>query len=282
VFLDIIVCVKQVPDTTEVEMDPKTNTLKRDGVPNIINPLDEFALEEALLLKDQFDINVHVLTMGPPQAKEVLEYCIDKGADKGFLFSDPSLAGSDTLATAKALSSFISKKNYQIIFCGQETIDSGTGQVGPSIAGQLDIPQVTFVKEIINVEEDVFTVKKEVDLGYQIIEIKPPCLMSFIKSEKKFRERYINVEKYSIKKIELKDLDLNNNNVGLEGSPTQVVKISIPEGRLTPFFKVDDKLSAYDKINFIINGGIEENENRIVLYGNSEETLLTLKDSIFS
>ena len=266
-----------MPETIEVEMDSETNTLKREGIRSIINPLDEFALEQALIIKDQFNVNVDVLTMGPDQAEEVLKYCIERGAHKGFLLSDSSLAGSDTLATAKALSSFISKKKYQIVFCGQETIDSSTGQVGPSIAEQLNIPQVTFVKEIIKIEDDIFVVKKEVDFGYYIMEIKPPCLISFIISQNKLRERKDKIKECSIERIRLKDLDISDKDVGIEGSPTQVIKISVPEDRLTSFFKVSDNLSASDKIDFIINGGIKEKEKKIMLYGSSQETLSTIK-----
>lgn len=255
--------------------------MKRDGVPNILNPLDYYALEEALQLKEKFGIRVDVLTMGPGQAEEVLKYCIDKGADKGFLLNDRLLAGSDTLATAKALSTFLAKNKYQLIFCGQETIDGSTGQVGPSIAEQLNIPQVTFVQQIIKIENGGIFVKKEVDLGYQVIEIKPPCLLSFIKSEKEIKEPEKAKEKYDLTRLGLKDLNIEPSDVGLEGSPTQVVKISVPEDRLTTFFKVDNRLNARDKIKFILNGGIDEKSNKITLHGCSQNVMETISRNIF-
>ncbi|RXI73398.1 electron transfer flavoprotein subunit beta/FixA family protein, partial [Clostridium tetani] len=146
--MNIVVCVKQVPDTTEVKIDPVTGTLIREGVPSIMNPDDKNALEEALRLKESNGAKVTVITMGPPQAESTLREALSMGADEAILISDRAFAGADTLATATALSAAIKKLDYDIVFAGRQAIDGDTAQVGPEIAENLDLPQITYVEKV--------------------------------------------------------------------------------------------------------------------------------------
>jgi len=231
--LNIIVCVKQVPDTNEIKIDPVKNTLIRDGVASIINHDDANALEEALLLKDKYeDTKVTVLTMGPPQAKEMLVECLAKGADEAILLSDRALGGSDTWATSNALSSAIKKiVNYDIIFAGRQAIDGDTAQVGPQIAEKLDIPQVTYVQKF-EIEANGITVERALEDGYEKIDLKMPCLLTTIK--KLNEPRYMNISGiYSAVKKEVtvwgaSDIGVTSDQVGLDASPTNVFRSFTP------------------------------------------------------
>lgn len=144
--MNIVVCLKQVPDTTAVRIDPKTGTLVREGVPSIINPEDKNALEESLVLKDKYGAKVTVISMGPPQAKNALKEALSMGADEAILITDRAFAGADTLATSKALAGALKKIDYDIVFAGRQAIDGDTAQVGPEIAEHLNIPQITYVQ----------------------------------------------------------------------------------------------------------------------------------------
>ena len=180
--LKIIVCAKHVPDTNEVKIDPVKNTLIRDGVPSILNHDDANALEEALRIKDLYkDTHITVLTMGPPQAKDMLIECLAMGADEAILASDRALGGSDTWATSNALAAAIRKiGEFDIIFAGRQAIDGDTAQVGPQIAEKLDIPQVTYVTEFEIVDKDII-VKRALEDGYEKIKIGMPCMLTAIK-----------------------------------------------------------------------------------------------------
>ena len=154
--MKIAVCIKQVPDTTDVKIDPKTNTLVREGVASITNPFDEYAVEEALLIKEKHGGEIHVISMGPPQAIDILKNAFAVGADKVYLVSDKAFAGADTLATAYALSKTIQMiGGVDLVICGKQAIDGDTAQVGPGIATRLGIPQLTYVSKVkeINVEK---------------------------------------------------------------------------------------------------------------------------------
>ncbi len=169
--MNIVVCVKQVPDTNEVKIDPVKGTLIRDGVPSIINPDDKNAIEEALRLKDKHGANVTVITMGPPQAEVALKEAIAMGADDAILISDRAFAGSDTLATSRTLAGAIAKLDYDIVMAGRQAIDGDTAQVGPGIAESLNLPQVTYVE---NVEFDGknLKIRKALEDGYEILEVQ--------------------------------------------------------------------------------------------------------------
>jgi len=260
---DIIVCVKQVPNTTKVKLDPVNHTILREGVESIINPFDDFALEEALFLKKKFNLKVSALTMGPNQALEVLNYCLSKGADEAYLLTDKKLAGSDTLATARSLAALIKKLGYKVIFCGQESIDSSTGHIGPSIGEFLNIPQVTHIEKILNYENEVVKVKEKNEFGYNIIKVKLPAIFSFLKSKKKLKRGIYSKDTKNIKVFSLKDIDIDENLVGLMGSPTRVVKIDVDD-TIDYFLKVDSNLTAIERIKIILKGGIEEKKDRLV------------------
>ena len=180
--MNIIVCIKQVPETTEVRINPETNTLMREGVKSIINPFDMYAIEEGVRLKEKFGGKVTVLTMGPPQAETALKEAISPGADDAVLLSDRAFAGSDTWATSYTLAAGVRKlKEYDLIICGKQASDGDTAQVGPGIATHLDIPQVTYVKKIEEVKDKVIKVERMTEEGYEIIESRLPLLITVVK-----------------------------------------------------------------------------------------------------
>lgn len=232
--MKILVCIKQVPDTNEVRLDPKTGTLIRDGVPSIINHDDKNALEEALKLKDRYkDVEITVITMGPPQADVALREALAMGADRAILVSDRAFAGADTWATSNTLTAAINKVgSYDIIFCGRQAIDGDTAQVGPQVAEKLGLPQVTYVKGM-EIKGDTITVQRALEDGYEVIEVKMPCLLTTIKELNE--PRYASVkgifEAYAEKTVEFwtaKDIDIDPAIIGLNGSPTNVRKTFTP------------------------------------------------------
>ena len=232
--MKILVCVKQVPDTTEVKIDPVKGTLIREGVPSILNPDDANALEAALQLKDKDPegTSVAVLTMGPPQAKEMLRECLAMGADDAVLLSDRALGGSDTWAPSNAVAAGVRKVGgYDLIFAGRQAIDGDTAQVGPQIAEKLDLPQVTYVEEF-HIEDNLkdITVKRQLEDGYELIGIKTPCMLTAIKELNE--PRYMNMKgifgEKNIKIWNAKDIEVDLNKVGLEASPTNVFRSFTP------------------------------------------------------
>lgn len=233
--MEIVVCVKQVPDTTEVKIDPVTNTLIRQGVPSIVNPFDKNAVEAALQLKEKHGGKVTVISMGPPQAKDALKECLAMGADTAILISDRAFGGADTLATSYTLAAAIRKLGaFDIILCGKQAIDGDTAQVGPETAEHLGIAQATYVAKI-DVDGDTARVEREHEDGYEVIEVKLPLMVSVVKS--------INEPRYPTVKGTMKanrteipvwtaaDLDVDEQRLGLKGSPTQVRKIFTPPHR---------------------------------------------------
>lgn len=225
--MNIVVCIKQVPDTNEVRIDPVTGTLIREGVPSIINPDDKNGLEEALRLKDEIGAKVTVLTMGPPQAEKALREALAMGADEAILLTDRAFAGADTWATSLTLAKAIEKIGFDVIFAGRQAIDGDTAQVGPEIAEHLDLPQVTYVEKI-DITKDGFRVRRALEDGYEVIDIKKPCLLTCIKELN--QPRYMNMKdlftcyKKQIKTMTFNDLDVDINEMGLKGSPTKVKK----------------------------------------------------------
>ncbi len=261
--MKIIVCVKQVPDTTEVKIDPKTGTLIRDGVPSILNPDDANALEGALALKDaNSDITVDVLTMGPPQADYMLRECLSMGADNAFLISDRAFAGSDTWATSNALASAIKKMdNYDIIFAGRQAIDGDTAQVGPQIAEKLNISQVTYVQKM-SYENGEVTVERQLEDGYEVLKAKTPILLTAVKELNS--PRYMAVDKIfdayqkEVTVWSIDDLDIEPSEVGLKASPTRVAKSFVPQNTTegiflegTPEKIVEDLIVSLKEIHVI-------------------------------
>jgi electron transfer flavoprotein beta subunit len=233
--MEIIVCVKQVPDTTEVKIDPATNTLMREGVPSIVNPFDKNALEEALCLREKHGGKVTVITMGPPQAKDALKECLAMGADEAFLISDRAFSGADTLATSYTLAEAIKKiGKIDMIICGKQAIDGDTAQVGPEIAEYLDIAQVTYASKV-EVDGDKVRVLREHEEGYEVIETKLPVLLTIVKANDPRLPTVkgtLKANRKEIPVISADDLPLNISKIGLIGSPTQVRKIFTPKQRV--------------------------------------------------
>jgi len=231
--MNIIVCIKQVPDTANVKIDPQTNTLIREGVESIINPFDMYAIEEAVRTKEKLGGNVIVITMGPPQADAALREAISMGADEAILVSDRAFAGSDTWATSYTLACAIRKiGKFDIIFCGKQAADGDTAQVGPGVSMHLDIPQVTYVKKIEEITVDRARVERMTEEGYEIIETPLPVLFTVVKEINDPRipslKGKIKAKSAQIKIMTAKDIDADEKSLGLNGSPTQVVKIFTP------------------------------------------------------
>ena len=234
-MFNIVVCAKQVPDTNEIRINPETGTLIRDGVPSILNPDDANALEEALKVKDMDPENVHVtvVSMGPPQATDMLFECLAMGADEGVLLSDRAVGGSDTWATSNAITATIKKLDYDMIFAGRQAIDGDTAQVGPQIAEKLDLPQVTYVQKF-EIADDKKSVKVERQLedGYEVIEAPIPCMLTCIKELN--TPRYMNIggifnPEKDIKVWSAADVEVDLNTVGLKPSPTNVFRSFTPK-----------------------------------------------------
>lgn len=230
----IAVCVKQVPDTNEIRINPETGTLIRDGVPSILNNDDANALEQALQIKDANpDTTVTVLTMGPPQAREMLQECLAMGADEAILLSDRALGGSDTWATSNALAAGLRKAGpFDLIFAGRQAIDGDTAQVGPQIAEKMGLPQVTYVKEF-ELEGDTVTVKRALEDGYEKLRVKLPCVLTAIKELN--TPRYMSVPgilraaKAEIQVWSADDIGVDKTTVGLKASPTNVFRSFTPK-----------------------------------------------------
>ncbi|MBA4537374.1 electron transfer flavoprotein subunit beta/FixA family protein [Bacillus aquiflavi] len=237
--MHIVVCVKQVPDTKIIKINPKTNTLDRRSAPAILNPYDAHAVQEAVTLKKKFGGTVSVLSMGPPQATAVIKKSIEIGADRGYLISDRAFAGADTLATSYALSKALKKIQKEnpisLIFCGKHAIDGDTGQVGPGIARRLDIPPVTNVVEVTEMDEQkkVILLKRKLTNGYELIQANMPCLLTV---EKEMNEieysplpNMIRAAKYEPVIWSVNDLEnVDRKQLGLKGSPTIVGKMFTP------------------------------------------------------
>lgn len=232
--MNIVVCIKQVPDTAEIKIDPQTNTLMREGVPSIINPFDLNALEAGLQIRDNTgDSKVTVLTMGPPQAEASLREAVSMGADEAVLLSDRAFAGSDTWATSYTLALAIKKIGGDIVICGKQAIDGDTAQVGPETAEFLDIPHIAYIKKIEEVKDGLIKVQRMMDEGYDIVESSLPVLLTVVKELNVPRmpslKGKIAAKKAEIKKMNAEDIGADENSLGLKGSPTQVKNIFAPK-----------------------------------------------------
>lgn len=232
--MNIVVCIKQVPGTTEVRINQDTNTLVREGVESIINPFDTYAVEEGARLKERFGGKVTILTMGPPQAESALRECIEVGADEGVLVSDRAFAGSDTLATSYVLSKAIEKiGDYDLVITGKQTMDGDTGQVGPGIAQRLGIPFVAYVSRVDEISNGLIKAERMTDEGHEVIEAPVPCVISVSKE--------INVPRLPSLRGKMKaksavfatwsasDMGIEEGKVGVAGSPTWVMHIFSPK-----------------------------------------------------
>lgn len=220
--MKIVVCIKQVPDTTEVKIDPETNTLIREGVPSIVNPFDMYAIEEGLRLRERFEgSTVIAFTMGPPQAAEALREGISMGVDDGILLCDKACAGSDTLATSYALSRAIEKiGDVDLVLCGKQAIDGDTAQVGPGIAEWLDIPFVAFVKKIDTIDNSIARVERMMETGYDVIETQIPAVLTVVKEINEPRlpslRGKMRAKKYEPTVWTTADINADERRIGLE------------------------------------------------------------------
>jgi electron transfer flavoprotein beta subunit len=239
-MLHIVACIKQVPDTKIIKMNPKTNTMDRSSAPAILNPYDSHAVEEAVRLRARYGGVVSVLTMGPPPAVKAIRKCIEIGADEGYMITDRAFAGADTLATSYALTKALEKiseiRPIDLIVCGKMTIDGDTGQVGPGIARRLDMPPLTSVNKVVelNKEEGYAIVHRKLEDGYEVIRSTMPCLLSV---EKDINEvpystmpNVLRAARYQPHIWSVADLaDIDKTQLGLKGSPTIVSSVWAPQ-----------------------------------------------------
>ncbi|MFQ3574390.1 MAG: electron transfer flavoprotein subunit beta/FixA family protein [Thermodesulfovibrionales bacterium] len=227
-----VVCIKQVPDTAEVRINPETNTLIRDGVPSIINPYDLHAIEAGLAMREKIGGKVTVITMGPPQAETALRDALSLGVDDAVLLTDRAFAGSDTWATSFTLYKAISKIGYDVIVCGKQAIDGDTAQVGPALAEFLNIPHIAYVNAIKELTESSITVHRMMDDGYDVVQSTIPVLLTVVKELNEPRlpslKGKMNAKKAVINKLTREMIEADDNDVGLKGSPTMVKNIFAP------------------------------------------------------
>lgn len=228
--MKILVCIKQVPDTTDIKWT-ENNTIQREGVESVINPFDVYAIEKALQIKKELEnVEITVLTMGPFQAETILRKAISVGCDNGVLICDKKFAGADTYATAKTISSAIKThfSDFDLIICGQFAVDGDTAQTGSGIATQLDIPQVTYVKTIDRIEEKSLYATRELDEGIETVKVNLPALICVMKGDfeptRAKIDGIIKAQNADIKVLSMEDIGLIPENVGIKGSPTFVSK----------------------------------------------------------
>jgi electron transfer flavoprotein beta subunit len=258
----IVVCIKQVPDTTEVRMDPERGTLLREGVESIVNPFDTYALEEAVRLKEQHGGEVVAVSMGPPQAESALRECVSVGADQAVLVTDRAFAGSDTWATSRTLAAALKEVGFDLIICGKQAIDGDTGQVGPGLAVHLDLPQATYVRKVREVGDGKIVVERLLEGGVEVMELPLPALLTVVKEINEPRlpslKGKMRAKKAQIREISAADLGLPAEDLGLDGSPTRVARIFAPPPREggevfegEPEGTADSLISALDKAGLV-------------------------------
>jgi len=234
--MHLVICVKQVPDTTDVKINPETNTLIRDGVESIVNPFDMYAVEEALRIKEKLGGKTTAISMGPPQAEAALREVISMGVDQGILISDRAFAGSDTWATSYTLAMALKKiGDFDLVLCGNQASDGDTAQVGPGIATHLDLPQITCVRKIEKIDDKHIVAQRLLENGYEAIHAPLPCLLTVVKeiNEPRFPtlKGKIAARKAEIVRWTAQDIHADESSIGLDGSPTRVVRIFTPPVR---------------------------------------------------
>ena len=263
--MKIAVCVKQVPETKSVKMDPETRTVIRKGVQSIVNPLDLYAIEAALIMKEKYDAQVTAVSMGPPQAKSALKEVLAMGADEAVLISDRAFAGSDTWATAYIIAGALQKAGgFDLIICGERATDGDTGQVGPEIASFLDLPVVTYVNHIKECKDGKLHVSRLVEEGSEFLAMQLPGVLTVVKEIGEprlptFRGK-LKAKKHDIPVYSLADLGLDKSLIGLKGSPTRVVKIFRPEVvRSCELLRPETEEQAIDAVDSML-AFIQKNE----------------------
>lgn len=244
--MNIVVCIKQVPGTTKVKINPETGTLIRDGVEAVVNPFDEYGIEEALRIKERVGGVVKVITMGPPQAEAALRSAIAMGADEGYLISDRAFAGSDTWATSYTLSKGIQTLGkVDLIICGKQAIDGDTAQVGPGVAEMLDLPFVAWVRKIEEISDTHLKVERMMEEGYDVVEMPLPGLITVVKEINTPRmaslKGKMKAKSAKISVLNVSSIPVDAERLGLKGSPTQVLRSFVPE-RKSGGEKIKDEL----------------------------------------
>jgi electron transfer flavoprotein beta subunit len=234
--MNIIVCIKQVPDAKDVRLDPVTNTMNREGVESIMNPYDQHALEEGVRLVEKHGGSVTVVTMGPPQAEEVLRQAISCGADEAVLVSDRAFAGADTWATSYTLEKTVRTiGEFDLILCGKQAIDGDTAQVGPGLATRLDIPYVTCVQKVRQIDGGAIVAERMMDDGYDVVQTALPALLTVVKDINEPRvpslKGKMKAKKAEIRRLTAADIGADPSCIGLPGSPTQVMRVFPPQAR---------------------------------------------------
>jgi electron transfer flavoprotein beta subunit len=264
----VVACIKQVPDTTQVKIDPNTGTLIREGVPFIMNPFDTHALEESLRLKDRYGFHVVVISMGPPNTVVTLKKALAVGADEAVLLSDRVFGGADTLATSRVLAEAINKLNQKeevaMVICGKQTIDGDTAQVGPGIASRLKYAQLTLVDQIQNVDlkSKKVVVRRKLEGRHEIVEASLPALLTVVREIN--HPRYptvpmrLTAETAEVLTWDNKVMQIDENVIGLKGSPTQVRRIFSPE-RAKGDIIGDGVNKPVETANMLVNKLIEKN-----------------------
>lgn len=255
--MKIVVLIKQVPATDKVKMDEETGTMIRDGVESEVNPLDLYAVEEAVRIKDRLGdgVEISILSMGPKKAAEAIRSCIALGCDRGFLLSDKRFAGSDTWSTAQVLSAGIKETmgDFDIILCGERATDGETGQVGPQVGTYLDVPVLTYVSKIEAITDDKLTVHRAVEGGHEVVEAPLPALVSVIKEINNPRmpnfKGKMAAKKAEIPLLSADDIKVDDDKIGLKGSPTRVVRIFRPKVARTGHI-----VSAAEDLEGAVNG----------------------------
>ncbi|MDA8335278.1 MAG: electron transfer flavoprotein subunit beta/FixA family protein [Peptococcaceae bacterium] len=231
--MNIVACIKQVPDTSEVKIDRETNTLIREGVPSIINPFDLNAIEEGLLLKERFGGSVTVISMGPPQVESALREALSLGVDRVVLLCDRAFAGSDTLATSCTLAAAIREIGFDLILCGKQAIDGDTAQVGPEIAEWLDVPHLTYISAVEEVSDRSITVSRLLEGGYERVRASLPALLTVVKELNEPRlpgyRASLRAKTEPVTTWGAAGLNLDPANIGMKGSPTKVTRSFVPE-----------------------------------------------------
>ncbi len=232
--MNIVVCLKQVPGITKVEINPQTNTLVRQGIKSITNPLDTYALEEGIRIKEQYGSKVIAISMGPPQAEEMLREAISLGADEAILLSDSAFAGADTLSTSYTLAGAIKKiQEYDLIICGRQTVDGDTGQAGPELAEMLGVPFVAYVSNIEEISPGYAKVQRMIEEGHEFVGVPLPAVISVVKEINVPRlpslRGLIKAKSAVIPVWGASELGVDKASVGLAGSATRVVKIFFPQ-----------------------------------------------------
>ncbi|HKB60545.1 MAG TPA: electron transfer flavoprotein subunit beta/FixA family protein [Gallionellaceae bacterium] len=258
-MIHIVVCIKQVPDSAQIRVHPVTNTIMRQGVPAIINPYDLFALEEALRIKDKFGGFITVITMGPPQAENALRKAVSFGADDAILVTDRAFAGADTLATSFALASAIRQIEkdmpVDIVFCGKQTIDGDTAQVGPGVAKRLGLELLTYISSIQSVDIDrrEIVVQRRSEGGVQVLKTRVPCLITMLEGSNEMRfatmPNMIRAARTTVKRWDRVAAGIEDvTKIGLKGSPTVVSKVFAPSPKTVKAEIITTNRGAPDEI----------------------------------